>query len=849
MYNVVRMLLQSRKCDVCGKTGSGHSLPSLTYLKGRIKSTIRTWYAKHELINVFVHQTKAGAKTGLDKYSSNFTAPMIIVKPTEWARRDFYTRTIRKLIWDKPLKTNRVFSSIETTPIVRNRDIHFSEIRMPGKDGLDRCLKEGSVLELRVVSNDHVENLLKKIDFEELRYEEDNLIRTAVITTSVFATQYISCDKIGHKVLEKDGKEFHESGSEKAGDVIIHLYCSGWKCRLVNRHNRGIGEHSVFLSFCIETSNGCKVRKVPIDRVMCLDEENVEESYSPNTGYLENGTKYFVYRFLLYTDGFSAHRSRTGSMDGMYIVPLGIPIEQRTDAGCLHKITLAPPGVSATDIFDLVIDDIVVGMTDGVDVYVEGEKCRLFLDMICYIGDSPALACVTGCKGDSSDTPCHVCGFRRDKRKKVQIVSSNGATSSQSAERRSVRRVLDIRASANGAEDIDKIGIRNVDAAILKLSKKLKEARGIPKTSNGFEVVPKSFDAYISSLISPDHVFLGLIGNILEVLLRLMTPKEREEFDRNCVEILRSNDLYNRRSILNVDRNILKSTISEAFAIIFVRPTVLSCMKLNLSDNNVEEKNTSLSKKTKTLTKKSRREKAFRIVIELIHKLNDIIIQAQSNPDTNIDSKVDLDIFNNRNGRTRLENLVKYSNDYAAVIEHLANEDISLASILDKTNLHRFIELFVHTLPMVGSLKYIEELILEKGHQSAKKAVDMSNQKNGQLQAMNDYLHDDLIARLKSITREYPVLDKDSEIMLQSELKELVGCIDTQDNLIFDLLSTKVVQTIRIIGKDICNRDEHPMWIVEGTQSEYLIEYKETMEKASNNMESLIRKAAERGRW
>ena len=55
-------------------------------------------------------------------------------------------------------------------------------------------------------------------------------------------------------------------------------------------------------------------------------------------------------------------------MDGMYIFLLGIPVEYRTDTGCLHKICLAPPGIAATDIIDVLIDDISKGMTDGIEV-------------------------------------------------------------------------------------------------------------------------------------------------------------------------------------------------------------------------------------------------------------------------------------------------------------------------------------------------------------------------------------------------------------------------------------------------------------------------------------------------
>ena len=134
--------------------------------------------------------------------------------------------------------------------------------------------------------------------------------------------------------------------------------------------------------------------------------------------------------------------------------------------------------------------------------------------------------------------------------------------------------------------------------------------------------------------------------------------------------------------------------------------------------------------------------------MDLVGQLKKIVVCAQSNPDSSVDPVSSLDAFNEGHGRTRLEDLVMKSRTYGATIEKLAESNIASANMLDKPNVHRFFELFTHTLPLFGSLKFIEELILEKAHQSAKKAVDMSNMKNEQVQAMNDYLHDDLVCSL-----------------------------------------------------------------------------------------------------
>lgn len=72
---------------------------------------------------------------------------------------------------------------------------------------------------------------------------------------------------------------------------------------------------------------------------------------SVDRGRLEDGREFFVYRFLLYNDGFSPFSSKMGSMDGCYILPLGIPPDSRTSSGAIRRLWLTPPGVSSRDIF------------------------------------------------------------------------------------------------------------------------------------------------------------------------------------------------------------------------------------------------------------------------------------------------------------------------------------------------------------------------------------------------------------------------------------------------------------------------------------------------------------------
>ena len=49
---------------------------------------------------------------------------------------------------------------------------------------------------------------------------------------------------------------------------------------------------------------------------------NFENGCSCPTGKLQNGRRFFIYRVLLYSDGFSKYQDKQGSAGGVYMLPL-----------------------------------------------------------------------------------------------------------------------------------------------------------------------------------------------------------------------------------------------------------------------------------------------------------------------------------------------------------------------------------------------------------------------------------------------------------------------------------------------------------------------------------------------
>ena len=79
-----------------------------------------------------------------------------------------------------------------------------------------------------------------------------------------------------------------------------------------------------------------------------MDKGNRVDAVS--SGRLEDGRKYVVYRMFLCSDEFTPYIGKKGSMDGLYMVPIGMGAENRNGAGAVRPLGLTPPGVYTNEV-------------------------------------------------------------------------------------------------------------------------------------------------------------------------------------------------------------------------------------------------------------------------------------------------------------------------------------------------------------------------------------------------------------------------------------------------------------------------------------------------------------------
>lgn len=137
-----------------------------------------------------------------------------------------------------------------------------------------------------------------------------------------------------------------------------------------------------------------------------------------NYGVLQSRMPYLVYGIILYCDDFNPFSNMfpQGSAGGVRLLLVGIPPKVRRSSSFIRILSLTPPNVSSKfqAVIAFILDDLIYGTVNGIyGVLPDGKPCKIFLDIVGFIGDYPATANTLYVLGHNASYPCTLCSFRR----------------------------------------------------------------------------------------------------------------------------------------------------------------------------------------------------------------------------------------------------------------------------------------------------------------------------------------------------------------------------------------------------------------------------------------------------
>ena len=458
------------------------------------------------------------------------------------------------------------------------------------------------------------------------------------------------------------------------------------------------------------------------------------------TGTLHNGEKFYVYRFMLYSDDFGPRSTLfpKGSVGGVYIRPVDVPLNILRSPQCFHPISLAPTGVSSNVSINQVIQDVLYCSEHGFrSIDADGEPCTIFLHLIAYVGDYPESSAVIDVMKHKARAPCTLCNFRyKTTTFGASYCNSMSTTSKNSAFTRGWFRTKAIRYSGLTKKDYnwlgmnvgdldEKLGTEDEQWVLLKLADsfdRLRESgKSAPLTNLGIPVVPCRFDPYLQNLVAPDHCITGIVKSLLDVCFRELGKAQRSILDSALVAAITKMGIVGQTTLYNQKAKTLNGvSMSTLFAINSVLPSILlSCGY----DKTVQ-------------------------CFKVISSFTSFISTLYSWPTY---GHCDLASF------TKVHNSDQYlidSNkgllDFIGNLQNYYASNAKNATQIDSPNVHRLVELVISTVPTFGHCLLFAELPFEAFHQSLKRILSKNTTAKAHLTAMKGVLFTDWFRRVSS---------------------------------------------------------------------------------------------------
>jgi len=433
------------------------------------------------------------------------------------------------------------------------------------------------------------------------------------------------------------------------------------------------------------------------------------------SGIDKDGIPYIVYRFLLFHDDFnvSPNLSKKNSVGAVYILPLDLPSYLKTSPSSIRPVALTPKKMSSKKILDLITEDIVTGTTKGyLGRAPSGEKLRVYLDLCGSLADFKEASDGLQTLSHTGIAGCNLCNFRKNNNKfsrhSVNAYSA-AAHSRSSAFTRSTWRHYDLLDSGISTRDANFIGMKlpgHSDTSFdtfLRLENDLRRA----VTSDSLPHARHHYKAFSCAVVAPDHCIVGNIRNVLEAtFLSLASPDSWASLNTCFREALVLNRLPGQDQVFNLDTKLLNScSFTVLFGTFSVAPFAMNRFLLEFSEDPLVFDKVSVPFTT-----------LFRLVNLLRYFPHD-----RADDNTLVDY-----MFGNRR-EEYFRDLQKLAGDFLKQVDALIVAEVPWATCMDRPNIHRLLELVVHTVPLYGHIHHVADLTFEHKHQGLKQAYQRAN--------------------------------------------------------------------------------------------------------------------------
>lgn len=128
---------------------------------------------------------------------------------------------------------------------------------------------------------------------------------------------------------------------------------------------------------------------------------------------VKDGERFIIVSICFNSDDFEARRGKSASLGGVYMSYLSLLYEDRRSSGASRTIAATPPGVDSDHVLRAITPDLVHGATVGwLCRASDGTAVRVFADVCMFVGDYLQVSKTSMMLGYSAKSPCPLCDYR-----------------------------------------------------------------------------------------------------------------------------------------------------------------------------------------------------------------------------------------------------------------------------------------------------------------------------------------------------------------------------------------------------------------------------------------------------
>lgn len=470
--------------------------------------------------------------------------------------------------------------------------------------------------------------------------------------------------------------------------------------------------------------------------------ERSQQQESPSkcytTGFLPSGKRFYKYRILIYADDFTPRSSLfpKGSVGGLYMSPSGFSVRLRKSQCTIRVISLTPTGVSTNVVFEYIINDIVTGSTSGIEsVDAYGNEVIIFLDISGFIGDYPASSAAVDLKGHTASVPCTHCIFPRQVLMGSSMYSySTVFHSGHSAFRRSQKRAFSVRSFGLSKSLAKNLGMKFFDSTDKEQSGK----HPLIKLADSFNLTIASdnslsdildlhpLDGYDLNIVAPEHLLTGLFKGILCLcFIHLPEDEIRQKLSILIRAQVLEHGFQTQSTLFKKGKLVPGLSMSTLYCILASLPAALQ----------------SIGQLQST---------PIRSMLLHLHRFTSL---AFWRPSLHTDGETAWAFVHGDNIYSYHHLLQRIAANFAKAVHKYCKSYPSLAGHIDRPNVHRLLELAIHTIPNYNHLCYICELVYESAHQPLKYFLSRNHTSGSHLNALHHILAKDWLVRVWCLWR------------------------------------------------------------------------------------------------